>query len=194
MPCRLIIWVLHKLKVKVKLLSCIGLFVTPWTVAYHTPLSMGFSRQEYCSGLPFTAFLNPIWILQSHSFLYGSNCWREFVNTNYVLEHILILDTQQLSCFSHAWLFCDPMDCSPPGFSVHEISQTGIWNRLLFPSPGDLPNPGIEPVSLALLHWQVSSLPLRHQGSPILHRITPNMACKSCNIVGEIGGLGITGS
>ena len=29
------------------------LFVTPWTVAYQAPLSMGFSRQEYWSGLPF---------------------------------------------------------------------------------------------------------------------------------------------
>ena len=29
------------------------LFVTPWTVAHHAPLFMGFSRQEYCSGLPF---------------------------------------------------------------------------------------------------------------------------------------------
>ena len=30
----------------------VQLFVTPWTVAFHVPLSMGFSRQEYCSGLP----------------------------------------------------------------------------------------------------------------------------------------------
>ena len=36
-----------------KLLSCVRLFVTPWTVAYQAPLSMGFSRQEYWSGLPF---------------------------------------------------------------------------------------------------------------------------------------------
>ena len=28
-------------------------FVTPWTVAHQTPLSMGFPRQEYWSGLPF---------------------------------------------------------------------------------------------------------------------------------------------
>ena len=35
------------------LVSHVGLFVTPWTVAYHAPLSMGFSRQEYWSGLPF---------------------------------------------------------------------------------------------------------------------------------------------
>ena len=37
----------------VKLLSSVWLFVTPWTVAYQAPLSMGFSRQEYWSGLPF---------------------------------------------------------------------------------------------------------------------------------------------
>ena len=41
------------LKVKVKSLSRVRLFVTPWTVAYQAPPSMGFSRQEYWSGLPF---------------------------------------------------------------------------------------------------------------------------------------------
>ena len=35
--------------------SCVRLFVTPWTVAGQAPLSMGFSRQEYWSGLPFTS-------------------------------------------------------------------------------------------------------------------------------------------
>ena len=38
---------------KVKSLSHVRLFVTPWTVAYQAPLSMGFSRQQYWSGLPF---------------------------------------------------------------------------------------------------------------------------------------------
>ena len=33
--------------------SHVGLFVSPWTVACQAPLSMGFSRQEYCSVLPF---------------------------------------------------------------------------------------------------------------------------------------------
>ena len=33
--------------------SCVRLFVTPWTMAHQAPLSMGFSRQEYWSGLPF---------------------------------------------------------------------------------------------------------------------------------------------
>ena len=38
---------------KVKSLSRVQLFVTPWTLAYQASLSMGFSRQEYWSGLPF---------------------------------------------------------------------------------------------------------------------------------------------
>ena len=39
-------------KVKVKSLSCVQLFATPWTAAYQAPPSMGFSRQEYWSGVP----------------------------------------------------------------------------------------------------------------------------------------------
>ena len=41
-----------KWKVKVKLLSRVRFLATPWTAAYQAPLSMGFSRQEYWSGLP----------------------------------------------------------------------------------------------------------------------------------------------
>ena len=68
-----------------KSLSCVQLFVTPWTVAHQAPPSMGFSRQEY-------------------------------------------------------------------------------WSGLLFPSPGDVPNPGIEPLSPAL---QANSLPSEPPGKPI---------------------------
>ena len=49
LQARILVWV----KVKVKLLSGVQLFATPWTVAYQAPLSMEFSRQEYRSGLPF---------------------------------------------------------------------------------------------------------------------------------------------
>ena len=41
-----------KWKVKGKLLSRVRLLATPWTAAYQAPLSMGFSRQEYWSGVP----------------------------------------------------------------------------------------------------------------------------------------------
>ena len=41
-----------KWKVKVKLLHCVQLLVSPWTAAHQAPLSMGFSRQGYWSGVP----------------------------------------------------------------------------------------------------------------------------------------------
>ena len=46
----------------------------------------------------------------------------------------------------------DPMKCSPPGASIHEILKARILalRRLPVPSPGDLPRPGIELRSLAL--------------------------------------------
>ena len=47
----------------------------------------------------------------------------------------------------------NPMDCSPPASSVHGISQARIldyWSGLLFTFLGDLPDPGIQPMSLAL--------------------------------------------
>ena len=54
------------------------------------------------------------------------------------------------------------MDCSPPG-SVHGISQARILQRLPFPSPGDLPDPGMEPASPALAG---RFSPLSRLGSP----------------------------
>ena len=44
---------------------------------------------------------------------------------------------------------CDPVDCSPPGFSMR-FSRQEYWSGLPFPSPGDLPDPEIEPWSPAL--------------------------------------------
>ena len=45
-------------------------------------------------------------------------------------------------------ILCNPMDCSLPASSVCEISQARTLYRLPCPPPGDLPNPGIKPVSL----------------------------------------------
>jgi len=56
------------------------------------------------------------------------------------------------------------MDCSPPGFSLRGISQARILEWVAYPSPGDLPDPGIELASPAL---QADSLPLSRQGSPM---------------------------
>ena len=55
----------------------------------------------------------------------------------------------------------DPMERSPPGFSVHGISQARIRSGLPFPPPGD--NPEMEPASPVL---QADSLPMSHLRSP----------------------------
>ena len=58
---------------------------------------------------------------------------------------------------------CNPINCSPPGSSVHGILQAKILEWVAVPSTGDLPQPGIQPTSPAL---QAHSLPLSYQGSP----------------------------
>ena len=55
----------------------------------------------------------------------------------------------------------NPMDCSPPGSSIHGILQEEHWSRLPSPSPGDLSNPVIEPRSPAL---QADALPSEPPG------------------------------
>ena len=57
---------------------------------------------------------------------------------------------------------CNPMDCSPPGSSVHGILQARILEWVAIPSPGDLPSPGIKPGHPAL---QADSLPSEPPGS-----------------------------
>ena len=55
-----------KWKVKVKSLSCVRLFATPWTAAYQAPPSMGFSRQEYWSGVPLPSPCTYVYIFHFH--------------------------------------------------------------------------------------------------------------------------------
>ena len=47
-------------------------------------------------------------------------------------------------------ILCDPMDCSPPGSSIHRIPQAQYCSGLPFPSSRDLPHPGIKPESPTL--------------------------------------------
>ena len=62
----------------------------------------------------------------------------------------MFLTAGLLSSVAKSYLtLCDPVDCSLPGSSVHGIFQARIWSGLPFPSPGDLPDPGIKPVSPA---------------------------------------------
>ena len=56
---------------------------------------------------------------------------------------------------------CNPMDCTPPGFSVDGILQARIPEWVACPPPGDHPDLEIDPTCLA---FQVDSSPLSHQG------------------------------
>ena len=93
--------------VYIYVLSHVQLFTTPWTVAHQAPLSMGFSRKEYWSELPFPSpgdLPEPGIEARSPS----SSCFGRWI-----LYHSV-----QFSC-SVVSDSLRPMDCSPPGFSVH---------------------------------------------------------------------------
>ena len=70
-----------------------------------------------------------------------------------------------LSCFRSVSL-CDAMGCSLPASFVHGILQARILEWIVMPFSRDLPDSGIKPMSLCLLHWQAGFLPLVSQGSP----------------------------
>ena len=58
--------------------------------------------------------------------------------------------------------FFDPMNCTPPSFSVHGIFHAGTLDGLPFPIPGELPDPGIGPASLASPALVGGSFPLAY--------------------------------
>ena len=62
-------------------------------------------------------------------------------------------------CAQLCTALCNPVDCRLPGSSVQGFSRQECWSGLPFPPPGGLPDPGIEPCVLRLLHWQAGSLP-----------------------------------
>ena len=61
-----------------------------------------------------------------------------------IVQQVCVLVAQ--SCLT----LCNHRDCSPPGSSVHGLLQARILEWVAFPSPGDLPDPGIEPESPSL--------------------------------------------
>ena len=119
--------------------------MTPWTVAYQAPLSMGFSRQEYWSGLPFPSPDKDFGISKSKgSFLTAPSPTESVPNLLACLDQSACLVAQ--SCLT-LW---DPVDHSPPAPLSIEFSSQEYWSGLSFPSLGVLPDPGIEPESPAL--------------------------------------------
>ena len=66
------------------------------------------------------------------------------------LVKMLIFSCMKVKVAQLCLTLCDPMDYSLPGSSVHGILQQEYWSGFPFPSPGDLPDPWIEPTSPAL--------------------------------------------
>ena len=119
-------------------------------IAHQAPLSMGFPRQEYWSGLPFPSpgdlphpGMKPTSPApQEDSLPLSQGKAHKLIESESESESEVTQSCPTL---------CDPMNNSlhqaPPsiGFSRQEY-----WSGLPFPSPGNLPNPGIEPRSLTL--------------------------------------------
>ena len=102
-------------------------------------------------------------LLRSTISFYLTHCLQVLRLLDSILYCIYIFN---VCLVTHSCLtLCDPLDCSPPGSSVHGIFQARILEWVEYwKSLGNLPNSRIKPESPAL---QVDSLLLRHQGSHI---------------------------
>ena len=91
-----------------------------------------------------------------HLLLQGSSnlCYLSLLHCKQTLYH----------CASHVQLFATPWTVAHQAPLSMGFSRQEYWSGLPFPSPGDLPNPGIEPGSL---HCRQMLYPLSHQGSPV---------------------------
>ena len=110
-------------------LSRVRLFVTPWTIAHQAPLSMGFSRQENWKGCH-TLLLGFFLTQGLNTSLLCLLHWQGgFFTTSAIWEapYHIISSVQSLSPIPTLY---NPMDCSTPGFPVHdqllELAQTHV--------------------------------------------------------------------
>ena len=147
----------HKRNLCSHSLSCVQLFVTPWTAAHQAPLSIGFLRQEYHIGLLFPPpgdLLDPgmepksLYLLHCRQILYHCITW-EADPQMHCLKHSVCM----LSQFSRVQPFVTPWTVAHQAPLSMEFSRQEYWSGIHF--PGDLPDPRIKPRSPA---WQADSL------------------------------------
>ena len=118
----------------------------------------------------------------------------------YYCKHFIFISLNSKMCvhmFSHVQIFVTPRTRQAP-LSM-EFPRQEYWGGLPFQTPGDLPDPGIEPVSLASPALQADSLLLSHRGSPIYvfffrflfhYRLLQDIEYRSlCYILGPFGYL-----
>ena len=116
------------------MLSPIWLFVSPWTIAHQTPLSMGFSKQKSWSGL--SCLLWRIFPTQgSNSRLLYFLQWQADSSPLAPLDGLVINLSEWVSEVAQSCpTLCDPVDCSPPDSSIHGILQARVleWVAISF--------------------------------------------------------------
>ena len=116
---------------------------------------MGFSRQEYWSVVPRPGMLQFMesqrvahdWVTELN---WTDSIWDENTKTETFVGQTTFDKLVKLLVDQSYTTLWDPMDCNPPGSSVHGILQARELEWLPFPSPGDLPNSGVEPRSPVL--------------------------------------------
>ena len=124
-----------KWKVKVKSLSCVRLLATPWTAAYQAPPSMGFSRQEYWSGVPLPSLSFRVrqgkkcpLSLKIYFLGWQSEC--SFFSKNFFL---LLLRAQSLlhSCQKKSVYWLSTCECEMKILSFKEHVYGGVCCKML---------------------------------------------------------------
>ena len=121
--------------------SSVRFFVTLWTVAHQAPLSMGFSRQEYWSGLPFPPpgdLRNP-----------GIEPRSPELQADSLPSEPPGKVKVKVKSLSRVRLFVTPWTVAYQAPLSMRFSRQEYWSGLLFPSPGHLSNPGIKHEFLA---------------------------------------------
>ena len=160
-----------------QLLSHVRLFAAPWTIiACQAPTSMGFSRQKYWNGLPLPTpedLLHPG--VESTSltspplaagFFTTRATWKAQIIPGWLVKKKLMVFPQganhvykciswslkvKVKSLSHFLLFGTiPWTVAYQALLSMGFSRQEYWSGLPFPSPGDLPNPGVEPGCSAL--------------------------------------------
>ena len=158
-------------------LSHVRLFATPWTVACQSPPSVGFSRQEHWSWWPFasprdlpnTETEPGFPVLQADSL--PSEPPGNSINYKPIFIHKCVYMYTYMCVYIYSGglvaksflTLCNPWTSNLPASSWMGFPIQEHWNGLPFPSPENLPDPGIPPGSPAL---QADPLLLRHQESP----------------------------
>ena len=191
---------------EVKLLGRVGLFATSWTAAYQASPSMGFSRQEDWSGVPlpspprlklalvnFSVFGNKMFTVlplrprhragARDKQIMKTRSLCQTVGTRVPRRGCKQLSLKQRRYKVQRWSSQEVLTSAGQGqgqgpglgtrtqsaavrvcVSLQSYPTLEYWSGLPFPSPGDLPHPGIKPGSPA---WQADSLPPEPREKPL---------------------------